>query len=195
MGRTLGIAAARQFEELVAGCDAAAELCAHGLRGRLQVGVRNPLLVEAQPRLLPGRAAADRERPIVARRHEVDGRAKERALDDSALFERAGEVTEGEPLQPAPEPDVRRGGVLGLDAPDAFDGPHQRQPRPLEEELTREQGAIEVSNREHGLGHGCDRIRSIPPGAPSYALAARQILRPLSARFQLPLRGVWFRHP
>ena len=119
VGRS-GSRARRQLEELVAMLDPTGQGLADGPRGRLHVRPREPLLVEPKPGFLPGGAAAEREGPVVARRDEVDGRAKQGALHGASLLERARQVAEREAVQSAPKPEVRGRRVLRLEAADAL---------------------------------------------------------------------------
>ena len=56
-----------------------------------------------------------------------------------------------EPLQPRPEPDVAGGRVLRLEPADLLDRARERHPRALEQQLAREQRAVELARREDAL--------------------------------------------
>jgi hypothetical protein len=83
----------------------------------------------------------------------VDRSAHERALDDGAPHEGAIERVPLEPLDAGPEPEVRVRGVLVLDAPDPLDRARERQARPLEQELPRQQRPVQLASGEGALGH------------------------------------------
>jgi hypothetical protein len=81
----------------------------------------------------------------------VDGRAHERALNGPLPLERAGEIAELEGVDHRPEPDVRRGRVLRLQAADPLERSTERHSRALEQELAREQRPVQPARREdHG---------------------------------------------
>ena len=79
----------------------------------------------AQVPLLAARTRRDGERPVVGRRHHVDRGAHDGRLDDGPILERPGQLR-SEVLEPAPQPDVARRGVLRLQAADRFERLGQR---------------------------------------------------------------------
>ncbi len=84
---------------------------------------------------------------------DVDRRAHERRLHDRAPFERARQVITPEAVEARPEPDVRVRGVLVLDPADALERARDRERRAFEQELAREQRAVQLALREDSLGH------------------------------------------
>ena len=99
-------------------------------------------------------ADPDGERPVVARRHEVDRAAHERRLNDRAPLERAVERVALEAVEARPEADVRVRRVLVLDAADPLERAWDREARSLEQQLPREQRAVQLALREDALRHG-----------------------------------------
>jgi hypothetical protein len=55
-------------------------------------------------------------------------------------------------LEPRPEPDVHRRGVLGLNSSDPLERTRDRYPAPLEQELTRQQCPVQLALCERSLG-------------------------------------------
>ena len=58
-----------------------------------------------------------------------------------------------EPVEPRPQPDVHRRRVLRLDPADALERARDRHPAPLEQQLPREQGPVQLTLGEDSL-HG-----------------------------------------
>jgi beta-lactam-binding protein with PASTA domain len=83
----------------------------------------------------------------------VDRHPHQRPLYDRAPLERAREVVALESGQARPEPDVRRGRVLRLDSAHALEGPWERELGALEQQLPREERAVQLPFRQHPLGH------------------------------------------
>jgi hypothetical protein len=81
----------------------------------------------------------------------MDRCAHQCRLDGGLALERAGQRVPFEALEPRPEPDVHRRRVLGLDPADPFERPWDRQRGPLEQELAREQGAIQLTLGEDAV--------------------------------------------
>ena len=125
---------------------------AHGGRGLLQVSFAQPPAVVVQPDLPARVAHAGANRPVVARRDEVDGEPYERALDDGPAFEGARQRTALKALDARPQPDVRGRRVLGLDAADALERLRKRRPLAGKEQLPLEQRAVELALGEDSLG-------------------------------------------
>ena len=117
---------------------------------------------------------AERERPVVAARDEVDRGPHQRRLDDRPPLERARECVALEPVQPRPQADVHRGRVLRLDPADPLERPRDRRPRPLQQVLAGEEGPVQVALRERTrLGrdrHGAEATLPSPRG---YSSAGR----------------------
>ncbi len=107
--------------------------------------------VDADPPATPGVADGQRKRPVVARGDEVDGRAHQRPLRHRSPLERPRQPGALEALDPRPEPDVHRRGVLRLEAGHALERPGQGERFPPEEQLAGEQSAIQLTPRERPL--------------------------------------------
>jgi hypothetical protein len=121
----------------------------------ISVGRRLPVdLLRPVP---PGRAHGRDHRVVVAGRDGVDRAAHQRALHDASLLVRPGQVVALETLDARPQADVRIRRVLVLDADQLVEDGRDRQGRPLQEELAREEGPIQAALTERlaGLpGHG-----------------------------------------
>jgi hypothetical protein len=78
----------------------------------------------------------------------VDRRAHERALDDRALLERAGQRVALEALQTGPQADVHRRRVLRLESGDELQRARDRDARALEQQLAGEQRPVELAAAE-----------------------------------------------
>ena len=113
--------------------------------------------------MLAARARGERERPVVGRGHHVDRGAHDGRLDDGPVLQRPGQLRPVEVLEPGPQADVARWGVLRLQAGDRFERIGQRTTGPLEEELPAEHGAVEPSLIEDGVGHVPQRSRAAAP--------------------------------
>ena len=92
--------------------------------------------------------------PVLAPRHDVDRHPHQRRLDDAAVLEGRRERVAREVAQSRPQPDVARWRVLRLEAADLLDRVGDRERRAFEEELARQQGAIQGA----GL-----RVRTVTP--------------------------------
>ena len=118
-----------------------------------EVEVRGGLVSPPRPEppVATRRADACREAPVVARRDDVDRRAHQRPLDGATALQRAGQVVAREAVEHRPQPNVRRRRVLRLEAADALERAADREPRPREQELAREERAVQPPRRErHG---------------------------------------------
>ena len=113
-------------------------------------------LVEA---LLPGarepfearvaeRAVVDR---MLACAEQVECAAEEAPAHDRAPLERARELLAAEALDPRPEVDVRRLDALRVQRADALERARDRQAGALEQELPREQRAVQLAHGQHTL--------------------------------------------
>jgi hypothetical protein len=108
----------------------------------------------------------------------VDGRAHQRPLHDRPPLERPREGVALEPLDPTPQADVHRGRVLRLQAAHALERGGQAQRRPFEQQLAREQGAVELALGQDGRSAGGHRPKlslagvSQPPGRAASTLTA-----------------------
>jgi hypothetical protein len=91
---------------------------------------------------------------VLARSREMQRARKQAAAHDSAPLERPRQVLPAEALDPRPEVDVGRLDALRVQRADALERPRDRQPRPLEQQLAREQRAIQLPDGQHPLGHG-----------------------------------------
>ena len=83
----------------------------------------------------------------------MDRGPHQRALDDTALLERAGEHRSFEVGHPRPEADVAGRRVLHLDAAHLLDHPLERQARPLEEHLALEERTVQGALGQDLAGH------------------------------------------
>ena len=112
-------------------------------------------------------AAPDRdgERPVVAPRDDVDRLAHQRRLDHRAALERPRQVAPPETLEARPEADVGVRRVLVLDAADPLERARDRETHALEQELSREQCAVQLALREGALAPRLDASRSAPTAA------------------------------
>jgi len=77
--------------------------------------------------------------------------AEELRLDDKVLRERSRQLLLLEPRQAGPEPDVRRLGPLRLDRAEPFDRLLHAELAAFEQELPREQRAVELTPGEDAL--------------------------------------------
>jgi hypothetical protein len=146
---------ADQLLDLLAGERAVAgERGAQGGGGRLELLLRRVLLPRAQPQLAARVAHGAGERPVVARRDEVDRDPHQRALDDLALLQGLRQRDGGEVPQPRPQPEVHRRRVLGLDTAQPLERVRRRSVRALQQQLPREQRPIELPPAERA--HGAD---------------------------------------
>ena len=156
---------------------AARERGAHLLGG----GLRRVALRRPQPRRAARLPHGQRERPVVLARDQVDRAAHQRALDDAALLERAGEVGALEPLQARPQPDVHRRRVLRLQPGHPLEQPRDGIGGALEQALAGQEGAVEGRVASGGLR---GRAGSRPRGARRARRggAPRGLARPRRAR-------------
>ena len=83
----------------------------------------------------------------------MDGDAHEGALGDASALECPRQVIAFEPRDARPKADVCRGRVLGLEAADSLECPRERKLFPLEQQLTREERAVQIPLGERSLGH------------------------------------------
>src|SRR6185436_14663400 len=137
------------------------------LRPALEVGFLRARLLYAEPPIALWRADRNRERPVVASRHDVDRPSHERRLDDRSALEGAREVGAAEPHDARPQPDVGVRRVLILDSADPLEYTRDRQTGALEQELSGEQGAVQLTLREGSLGvrrHGANLAATDAPG-------------------------------
>jgi hypothetical protein len=123
----------------------------HALGRPLQLAI--VVALHAPRPRLPLLAQGEHQRPEVATRDDVDRVSHQRRLHEAAPLERAGQRVALEALQPRPEPDVRGGRVLRLEAADLLHGARQRQRLALEQELAGQQRAVQVASGEDALGH------------------------------------------
>ena len=99
---------------------------------------------------------ADRggEEPEVPPGRHVDRGPHHPGLHDRLPLQRSREVVAPEAVQPGPEGDVPRGGVLRLEAPDAFDRPGDVRAESLQEALSSEEGTVQLSLGQRSAGVG-----------------------------------------
>ena len=128
----------------------------------------------AQVPLLATRTRRDGEGPVVGCRHHVDRGAHDGRLDDGPVLQRPGQRRPVEVLEPAPQADVARRGVLRLEAGDRFERLGQRQVGPLEQELPGEERAVQAALGQDGVGHRLQRSRAAasPSSRPTRAIAS-----------------------
>ena len=107
---------------------------------------------DAQPPFATGFPDRHLERPVVPRRHQVDGLPHERAHDDDPPLQGPGQIITPEAFEPGPEAHVHRRRVLGLQASHPFQRPRQWSPDPLEEHLASQQGPVQLPLREDSIG-------------------------------------------
>jgi hypothetical protein len=105
-----------------------------------------------EPSLAAAPADADRGRPVIALRDEVDGGPHQGPLGDRSALERLVQLAALKALHPGPDADVHGWRVLRLQHADALDHPRKRAPHPLEEQLAGEQGPIQFGGGEDALG-------------------------------------------
>src|SRR6185436_7107011 len=101
-------------------------------------------------------------------RDDVDRAAHECGLDHGASFECTREVVALEPAEARPEPDVRVRRVLILDPGNTLERARDRHAHALEQELAREQRAVQLALGERALRHGrtlASRLESCIPCA------------------------------
>ena len=103
------------------------------------------------------------ERRVVGGRDDVDGDPEQGRLDRPPVLEGPGQVVTAEVAQPRPQADVRRRGVLGLEAGDLLQRLGEGVAGALEEELAGQQGPVELAGGEHALGHGRQSTRGPRP--------------------------------
>ena len=132
-------------DELVVAARAVAEVRPDAPHRAVHVDIAQQRRGRAQVPLLATRTRRDGERPVVGRRHHVDGGAHDGRLDDGPVLQRPGQLRPAEVLEPAPRADVAGRGVLRLEAGDRFERLGQRQTGPLEEELPGEERAVEAA--------------------------------------------------
>ena len=136
----LGVRARRAGEERARLRDAASRSSAPRRPGRR--GATTP----------PARGGS-RARTARSPRARRGGSSRGAASPGSARAARArGQVVALEALEARPEPQVAVRRVLVLDPGELFDRARQRQPRPLEQELPREQRSVQLALRQHPLG-------------------------------------------
>ena len=82
----------------------------------------------------------------------MDRHAHQRGLDDRAALEGARELVALEARQARPQPDVHGRRVLRLQAADPLQRPGQRVAAALQQQLTREHGAVELALAENAFG-------------------------------------------
>ena len=84
----------------------------------------------------------------------MDRRTHERRLHDRPPFERPRQVVASKAVEARPQPDVRVRRVLVLDAADPLERARDRQAHALEQQLSREQRAVQLAPGERALRHG-----------------------------------------
>ena len=105
------------------------------------------------PLLPPCLPDAQRIAPVLASRNDVDRHPHQRRLDHRPVLEGVGQRVATEGRETRPQPDIARRGVLGLEAADLLDRLRDGQRCPLEQQLAREQGAVQRRHAEDRFGH------------------------------------------
>ena len=104
------------------------------------------------------------ERAVVDRMltcaEQVECAAEEAPAHDRAALERARELLATEALDPRPEVDVRRLDALRVQRADAIERARDRQAGALEQQLPREQSAVQLAHGQDTLAHGPDGPRA-----------------------------------
>ena len=90
-------------------------------------------------------------REIVACGDVVQRRAHERRLDDMSPLDCAQQLLRAESLEARPESDVWRRRPLRLERTDALHGLRHAEPRPPQEELARQERAVQLANGQDAL--------------------------------------------
>jgi hypothetical protein len=88
---------------------------------------------------------------VVVGVHGVERDAHQRRLDDLTSGERLVELRGAEAVDSVPHGDVRRHRFLRLEGDDATDRLNDGQPRPPEQQLPLQRGAVQLP---HGQRHG-----------------------------------------
>ena len=90
---------------------------------------------------------------VVTRARHVERDAKERRLDDLVLFDSARQLLLAEAGQARPQSDVGGLRPLGLNRAERLDGLLDAQLAPLEQQLAREECAVELPQRKDVFRH------------------------------------------
>ena len=99
----------------------------------------------------------------------MDGGPEHRCRpDDAALLEQPGELERIETPQSRPQLVVRVPGLLRLQGDEVLDGALDREVDALEQELAREQRAIERAAAQDGIGHFESLRNGLDAGASHY---------------------------
>src|SRR5207244_9199071 len=107
----------------------------------------------ARRRLARGRQNRRGVVRIVAGARDVEGDPKKRRLDDLVLLERTRQLLLAETDQPSPQRDVRRLGPLRLNRAELLERLRDAELAPVEQQLTLEERAVQLPERENALGH------------------------------------------
>ncbi len=115
----------------------------------------------------------------------MDGRAHDRRLHDPAALEGSSEIVAFEAVHPRPQADVHRRRVLRLEPAHALEDPGDRRAGPLEQELAREQSAVELAPGQDSFPGGGHRTELPRRGSGRRLSRARgahpleQLMRPV----------------
>ena len=124
-----------------------------GHRDLLDPPLRKELLVRGRPVVGAERTPRRGERPVVARRDDVQRPALQERLDDLLLLERARQLRVLEAVDARVQRQVRRRRVLRLQPTEQLDDLRNAGRLPLEEALARQERAVQLDACENPLGH------------------------------------------
>jgi hypothetical protein len=127
------------------------EVLSDALDRRRHVYAFELLALITEPCLPTRVAGAGREEQEVAGRYDVDRRPHQGRLHGPPLLQRLGQRLATEVSQAAPESNVRRRRILALQAGNALERLGQRHPPALEQQLPRQQRAVERPRRERSV--------------------------------------------
>src|SRR5258706_1685891 len=139
---------------------------ARGLRGEAEdARVHRPEIFEHRatrwtPRAEPSVQRGQRVRRVLARRHEVEGRAHERGLDQIAPVDRLAKPLVREAGEARPQCNVWGRRPLRLESAEAFDRVNDVELLAREQHLPREKGAVQLTKGESGGSGASDRRHS-----------------------------------
>ena len=105
-------------------------------------------------------------------RDDMERAAHHSCLDHTPVDERARELLLAEPLEARPERDVRRRRVLRLHRHEPRDRFHDGHPPPLEQQLAREQRAVQLAQRQDARHARRTDLVSAPSSANASSAAA-----------------------
>ena len=153
------------------------ELREDELRQLRQPRFRDERLVGGRPEDAAELAAGGRERPVVARRDDVERAALQQRLHEAAARERLRQLLPLESLEPSPEREIRARCRLRLKAAEPLDGLHRAAGPPLEQQLAGEQRAVQLAPSEDPFaGHRVTLTADLTQSAHAAALGQQRDL-------------------